>query len=53
MSKASEELKNRVALLRGMIQLSRGAGNEHKNTKDVKDSVAKGGQPTNPKSKRP
>ena len=53
MSKASEKLKNRVALLRGITQVSRGVGKERKGTENVKDSVTKKGQPTSPKSKRP
>lgn len=53
MSKASEELKNRVALLRGITQASRGVGKKLKDTENVKGSVTREGRPTSPKSKRP
>ena len=53
MSKASEELKKLVALLRGITRVSRGGEKRPSGTENIKDSVTKEGQPTSPKSRRP
>lgn len=53
MSKASEELKKRVALLRGITRGSRGGGKEPSGTESIKDSATNADRSTSPKNRRP